>query len=254
MKQLIFKTLDSFGYELRKKVAPELKPKPLLDQTEPFMSISNFAGEFTMTNMDRLQGLFIAVNYVVDNNIEGDFVECGVWRGGSSMAAALTFINRKQTDRKIWMYDTYEGMAETTEHDRDKNGFLASEILKRSDKSNPRSYFCIASYEEVEANMKSTRYPMKNIQFIKGNVEETLLKEIPDKISILRLDTDYYTSTKAELEILYDKLVPGGVLILDDYGHWQGARKAVDDYFDIKGKKPLFSFLDYAGVIAIKPL
>ena len=254
MKQLIFKTLDNFGYELRKKVAPQNKPKPLLDQTEPFLSITNQVGEFTLTNKERLQGLFLGVNYVVDNNIEGDFVECGVWRGGSSMAAALTFMSRKQTNRKFWMFDTYDGMAETTALDLDKDGFLASDILKRSDKSNPRSYYCAASFEDVEANMKATGYPMQNIQFVKGKVEETLLLEIPNKIAFLRLDTDYYTSTKAEMEILYDKLVPGGVLILDDYGHWQGARKAVDDYFDIKGKKPLFSFLDYSGVIAIKPL
>jgi O-methyltransferase len=254
MKQLIFKTLNSLGYELRKKVAPQLKPKPLYYQTEPFLSITNHVGEFTMTNLDRLQGLFLGVNYLVDNGIEGDFVECGVWRGGSSMAAALTFMSKKQPNRKIWMYDTYEGMAETTEHDLDPNGYLAADIIKRSDKSNPRSIFCVASFEDVEANMKSTGYPMENVKFVKGKVEDTLKSDIPEKIAFLRLDTDYYTSTKAEMEILYDKLVPGGVLILDDYGHWQGARKAVDDYFELKGKKPLFSFLDYAGVIAIKPL
>jgi hypothetical protein len=144
-------------------------------------------------------------------------------------------------------------MGETTEFDVHHEGYLASEIIKRSDKNNSRSIWCFAAQQEVEDNMKATGYPVENMKFIKGKVEETLLIDFPEKISILRLDTDYYTSTKAELEILYDRLVPGGVLILDDYGHWQGARKAVDDYFEKNGKKPLFSFLDYAGLMGIKP-
>ena len=74
---------------------------------------------------------------------------------------------------------------------------------------------------------------INNIKFIEGEVEKTLLYEenLPKKISILRLDTDFYSSTKKELEILYPRLVSGGVCIIDDYGYWKGARQAVDEYF-----------------------
>jgi hypothetical protein len=254
MKKLIFDTIKSMGYELKKIAPPEQKQKPFFFETEPFMTISGAVGNFTLTSLEKLQGLFLAVNYVVDNQIEGDFVECGVWRGGSSMAAALTFLHRKETNKKMWLFDTFDGMGETTEFDVSHEGYLASEMIKRSDKSDARSVWCAASFEDVEQNMKSTGYPMDKIRFVKGKVEDTLQKEIPEKISILRLDTDYYTSTKAELEILYSRLLPGGVIILDDYGHWQGARKAVDEFFEKNGKKPLFCFLDYAGLMGIKPL
>jgi len=254
MKQLIFNTINSLGYELKKKVPAQLKPKPFYSESEPFLTITGKVGEFTMTSLERIQGLFLAINYVVENKIEGDFVECGVWRGGSSMVAALTFLSRGISNRQFWMFDTFDGMGETTEFDITHEGYLANEILKRSDKNVARSYWCAAPLEDVQTNMKSTGYPMEKIKFIQGKVEDTLLKEVPEKISVLRLDTDYYTSTKAELEILYDRLVPGGVLILDDYGHWQGARKAVDEFFLERGNKPLFTFLDYAGILAIKPL
>jgi O-methyltransferase len=253
MKKAIFEAINALGYELKKKPEPKLKSKPFFFETEPFLSITNKVGPFTMTSPERLQGLYLAVNYVVDNNIEGDFVECGVWKGGSSMTAALSFLSRNETSKKLWLFDTFDGMGETTEFDIHHEGYLASEILKRSDKNDSRSAWCAATYEEVVDNMKSTNYPFEKIKFIKGKVEETLTQEVPEKISILRLDTDYYSSTKAELEILYDKLVPGGVLILDDYGHWQGARKAVDEFFEKNGKKPLFTFLDYAGLSGIKP-
>jgi O-methyltransferase len=254
MKKTILEAFNALGYELRKKPEAKHVAKPFFQDIEPFLSISGRVGPFTMTSPERLQGLFLAVNYVVDNRIEGDFVECGVWKGGSSMAAALTFLARNVNDKKFWLYDTFDGMGETTEFDIHHEGYLASEIIKRSDKDNSRSIWCYAAQEEVEHNMRFTNYPIENVKFIKGKVEDTLQKEIPEKISILRLDTDYYTSTKAELETLYERLVPGGVLILDDYGHWQGARKAVDDYFAKNGKKPLFCFLDYAGLIGIKPL
>ena len=89
-------------------------------------------------------------------------------------------------------------------------------------------------------------------QLIKGIVEKTLLepKNLPEKISILRLDTDFYESTKIELEILYPKLVSGGFLIIDDYGHFKGCRKAVDEYF--RDDLPYLHYVDYSCRLIIK--
>jgi hypothetical protein len=113
------------------------------------------------------------------------------------------------------------------------------------------SDWCYSSHDEVIKNI-SENTKIDNIFLIKGNVEQTLLEEknLPEKISILRLDTDWYASTKIELEVLYNKLVKGGILIIDDYGHWQGARKAVDEYF--KNKNIWLHYVDYTCRYIIK--
>jgi hypothetical protein len=101
--------------------------------------------------------------------------------------------------------------------------------------------------------MDSTGYPQNRVRFIKGRVEETVPGEAPEQIALLRLDTDWYESTQHELEYLFPRLAPGGVLILDDYGHWAGARKAVDDYIALHKLPLLLCRIDMSGRIAIKP-
>jgi predicted O-methyltransferase YrrM len=94
-----------------------------------------------------------------------------------------------------------------------------------------------------------------SVRFVEGDVVQSLKIEsnLPESISVLRLDTDWYESTRAELEVLYPRLSPGGVLIIDDYGHWGGAKKAVDEYF--RGRpKPLLQYTDYTGRMGVKPL
>ncbi len=114
------------------------------------------------------------------------------------------------------------------------------------------SVWCIASLQEVRHNMQATGYPSGQIHYIEGRVEETIPAQIPDSIALLRLDTDWYESTRHELEHLYPRLVEGGVLVLDDYGHWQGARQAVDEYFAQAGHRPLLQRIDYSGRLAVK--
>jgi len=109
---------------------------------------------------------------------------------------------------------------------------------------------CYSPLEEVKRNMEATGYPPAQISYIKGKVEDTLPAEAPAQIAVLRLDTDWYESTRHELVHLYPRLSPGGVLIIDDYGYWTGARKAVDEYF----RDSLFlGRIDDTGRIAIKP-
>ena len=114
-----------------------------------------------------------------------------------------------------------------------------------------KNIWAYSSINEVEDNIKK-KVPDNDIKLIKGPVEQTLLQEInlPKKISLLRLDTDFYESTKVELEILYPRLVSGGFLIIDDYGHWKGSRKAVNDYFD--DKKPFIHVIDETCRLIIK--
>jgi hypothetical protein len=94
---------------------------------------------------------------------------------------------------------------------------------------------------------------MERVHFIEAPVEESLPAHAPEQIALLRLDTDWYASTRHELEHLYPRLVPGGVLIIDDYGHWEGARRAADEYFGKIGEHLLLNRLDYAARIAVKP-
>jgi hypothetical protein len=102
--------------------------------------------------------------------------------------------------------------------------------------------------------MNSTGYPMDQVNFVVGKVEQTLnlRSNIPDAIALLRLDTDWYESTKVELETLYDKLSPGGILLIDDYGYWDGTRRAVDEFFNSLPRKMLFNRIDNGGRLGVK--
>jgi len=184
-----------------------------------------------MTNPKvRVQALYSAVKNVIATGAPGAFVECGVFRGGNPMLIAYTLLELNVTDRKIYLYDTFNGMTKPTAEDyrvSDKNR-CAIARWKKGGK------WCYASLSEVKANMASTGYPKENVVFVEGKVEDTIPKTVPSRIALLRLDTDWYESTKHELIHLFPLLAEGGCLIIDDYGHWAGARKATDEYFSDK--------------------
>ncbi len=208
---------------------------------------------FTSSSPERIVGLMNAVKYVVANRIPGDFVECGVWRGGSTMVAALTFQAIGDTSREMFLFDTFEGMSAPTDADVMFDGQKAADLLSKSAKvEGPANYWCIAGLADVTENLKSTGYPTSKVHFVKGKVEDTIPGRAPKQISILRLDTDWYESTAHELEHLYPLVSKNGIVIIDDYGHWQGARKAVDDYFAKKGFRPLLNRMDYTGRLLVK--
>ena len=208
---------------------------------------------FTMTSAERLWSLVGAVRYVTDAGLAGDFVECGVWRGGSVMAMAKELTSLGITDRRIWLYDTFAGMTEPTEFDIEAGtGVAATDMLASTDVGDGNNVWCVAGRADVEANVRSTGYPFEQFTFVEGDVAQTLQTSAPASIALLRLDTDWYESTRVGLEVLYPRLVPGGVCILDDYGHWQGARTAVDDYFAALGHRPYMHPIDYSGRVFIK--
>ena len=210
--------------------------------------------DYTMTSSDRLWSLIESVRYIVREEIPGDFVECGVWRGGSVMAMLNELRNMEAMGRRVWLYDTFAGMTPPSSADVEAStGRHANELLSATPKDTGNNVWCIADVQDVTRNVMTTGYPLDLITFVEGDVAETLYESTPDTIALLRLDTDWYESTRKSLEVLYPRLAVGGVCILDDYGHWQGARKAVDEYFAALGHRPLMHPIDYSGRIFLKP-
>ncbi|XDD51544.1 TylF/MycF/NovP-related O-methyltransferase [Leptospira sp. WS92.C1] len=185
------------------------------------------------------------------NKIEGDIVECGVWRGGSMMATAYRLMHLKAS-RMLYLFDTFDGMSPASSEDVSIIGENAKSYLDLKKKTEDDTMWAYAPIERVKENLYGTQYPKDKIHFIKGKVENTLPHKKLKKIAILRLDTDWYNSTLHELETLFPLLVKGGVLIIDDYGHWQGARKAVDEYIKRKKVKIFLNRVDYTCRLAIK--
>jgi len=217
-----------------------------------FEEIYKICKNFTATSKERMYALYKAIEYIVNSKIPGDFVECGVLEGGSAMVIAHTLIKMGETNRKIYLYDTFEGMSKPSGKDRRiSDGTSAISKWKKQQKKGHNKW-CFVSLSKVKKNLFSTRYPQKNLIFIKGKVEDTIPEYIPSKIAILRLDTDWYESTKHELNYLYPLLIKHGVLIIDDYGHWAGCKKAVDEYFIENNISILLNRIDYGGRIGIK--
>lgn len=221
------------------------------DMESADLKLYSAVAPFTMTCPERVVALRDAVRYVVDREIRGAMVECGVWRGGSMMVMARTLQELGDT-RDLYLYDTFEGMTAPTVEDVSWTGESADQILQKSSRRSGRNVWCIAGIDDVRRNVFSTGYPPERIHLVEGKVEDTLQNQPPEEIALLRLDTDFYSSTLHELEILYPRLASGGVLIIDDYGHWQGARRAVDEFFDREGDRPFLTRVDYTCRIAIK--
>lgn len=217
-----------------------------------FLALQALCQPFTMTSIERLYAVHQAVNYIIDHDIPGDFVECGVWRGGASMMTALSLKARGVTDRRLYLYDTFAGMTEPEDVDASYMGEDAAETWRKSERDGYNAW-CYGALDDVRQNMGRTGYPESNITYVEGPVEETIPGTIPDQIALLRLDTDWYSSTRHELEHLYPLLSPLGVLILDDYGYWVGARKAVDEYVAEHGIPLLLTRSDHTGRMAVKP-
>jgi len=220
-----------------------------IDIEPEFMTLWDSISSCTMTSLERAYALYRSVRYVANRGIPGDFVECGVWRGGSCMLMAQTLLSctgeLSSIDRTIYLYDTFTGMTEPGDED----------VIAWNGRSVRERFERFASWavtrEEVEANLRGTGYPPERLVFVEGDIVDTLDSVRPETIALLRLDTDWYASTAAELDALYPLLVPGGVIIIDDYGHFKGARKAVDEYFE-KHSEPLFLRADYTGRVAVK--
>ncbi len=250
-KDLVRRLTRKVGYDV-----VQYKPSALGAGPED-QAVIDFARPYTMTTPERMFALVQATRYIARAKIEGSVVECGVWRGGSTMIAARTLLDEDDAARDLYLYDTFEGMPTPTDADRDMTGQPALERFEQNRTGADRSSWDEASLEEVQANLRRTAYDPARVHYVKGKVEDTIPGDAdgvpaPDRIALLRLDTDWYESTKHELIHLYPRLVPGGVLIIDDYGHWQGSRQAVDEYFAENGPPLLLNRIDDTGRLAVK--
>lgn len=254
IKKIIKKILNHFNLELKTKHNPNV----LTFENSNIVKFENLyricKKESLNISKERFLTLYQSINYVFKNDIQGDFVECGIFKGGSSMMMAYMLAEQfqSQKNQKIWMYDTFEGMANASKYDENidnQKAFIELDRIKK--KENLNDIWAYSSLDYVKNNLKKTNIDEDKLIYIKGLVEETLYKRKPKEIALLRLDTDFYESTKSELEILYPLLQKGGILIIDDYGHWKGCKKAVDEYF-LNKKDIFFQQIDYSGIVGVK--
>ncbi|WP_406394763.1 TylF/MycF/NovP-related O-methyltransferase [Streptomyces sp. NBC_00887] len=233
-----------------KRPAAKAAPRFPADYDDEAKDIIRAVKPYTMTSPERLNAFVLATRHIVKHDIPGDIVECGVWRGGSMQACAKTLLSLGETGRDLYLFDTYEGMTPPTAEDLRRDGRPAQELLDAQGRDRP--IWAVASLEDVQAGFEGVPYPKDRIHYVQGKVEDTVPEQAPGQISILRLDTDWYASTKHELEHLYSRLVSGGVLLIDDYGYWQGSRQAVDEFLEETGAQLLLLRMD-EGRIAVKP-
>ncbi|MGB8522238.1 MAG: TylF/MycF/NovP-related O-methyltransferase [Candidatus Acidiferrales bacterium] len=246
IKSAIHKSFRAFGLDVIRvhDQGEEYPPDFHKEETDTIREVR----PFTMTSAERIYALIQAVRYVSANDIEGAIVECGVWKGGSMAAIARTLLQLRNVRRDLYLFDTFEGMSEPTSNDSDYSGKQASELLQEDP-----SFRCAdAPVDFVKSVLLKTGYPGERIHFVKGKVEETIPASAPGSISLLRLDTDWYESTKHELVHLFPRLSHNGVIIIDDYGHWKGSRQACDEYFAENRVPILLNRIDYTGRIALK--
>ena len=246
LKNLINKTINRLGYSIINN------NQNIVELSEKDKNLINLISNYSMTPKIRIYNLLQALRYLKEKKIPGEYVECGVWKGGNIMLLKKFLETEEVSQRKIYAYDTFEGMTNPDENDFEiSNKNFATKLLKR-DKNKKTNIWGVCSLEDVKKNILKHVIDLNNINFIKGPVENTLneKKNIPEKISLLRLDTDWYQSTKKELEVLYEKVESGGVIIIDDYGHWGGSKKAVDEFF--LNKFVWMHYVDYACRLIVK--
>jgi O-methyltransferase len=244
--------LEQLDAGSQEQIRRELEPVDPADRAIVEQSLPS-----TMTGVPRLLALVDAVRYCVRRDIPGSFAECGVWLGGSVKAMLLTLLELGVRDRDVYLYDTFEGMTEPTQHDTSSIAGSALDAWREAERREDRVYGTLFNPElfnedAVRETLIATGYPEERLHFVKGPVEQTIPATMPGSLALLRLDTDWYESTRHELDHLYPLLSSGGVLIIDDYGHWEGCRRAVDEYF-AERPAPLLSRIDYAGRLGVKP-
>ena len=222
------------------------------DSERRYIDIFERVRPFTISSYERIYALVDSTRYVLQNNISGAFVECGVYKGGGMMAIALALMAEGVIDRDLYLFDTFEGMPAPEARDVDFWGTPASKTFSRTKISDVSSTWYNCSSEDVARAMASTGYPRERIHLVKGLAEQTIPDRAPESIAFVRLDTDWHQSTMHELVHLFPRVSPKGVIIIDDYGHFSGAREAVHEFFGSRKMSPFLHRLDYTARLIIK--
>jgi O-methyltransferase len=253
LKKVVRSTLALLNLEVHRKVEKLGAPFPVelsREEKELFGYVRSHG--LTMVSDERLFATILACKHVVEHSFDGEFVECGVWRGGNALLAAGVFKLYGAT-RKVYLFDTFAGMTLPTAYDTAAMTGEAAHALYMRSQRESHNELCYASLEDVKGAFARANLLDSNIVFVKGDVLSTLgvADNLPQKIAVLRLDTDWYESTRMELETLYPRLSIGGVIMIDDYGHWTGARRAVDEYFASR-QRPFLQYTDVTGRAGVK--
>lgn len=206
---------------------------------QPFARLYRTVRPYTMSGNSRLRGLYTAIRHVMVRGIPGDIVECGTARGGSAALMGLT-LKEARADRTLWVFDTFEGIPPPTMADPDYpiaalyTGDFRGEL------------------GEVEALFRRLGI-LDRARLVKGLFAETVPRSEVGAIAVLHLDGDWYASVKMCLDHLYDRVSRGGIIQIDDYGHWEGARKAVDEFMAERRIAGPLHYIDYTGRQLVKP-
>lgn len=181
-----------------------------------------WVADFTMVDRVRLRNLHNLARYVVSNGVPGDVVECGTWNGGS---AAVTARAIGEVHRPFWLYDSFVGMPVPG----DLDGEAAKQWAGK----------CVGSPERVREILSVAGQPADLIRVKKGWFLDTFAEPLPECIAYLHIDADWFESVKLALDTFYDRVSDGGVIILDDFGYWEGCREAFYDFCRRRDLKPL---------------
>ncbi|MDP1821492.1 MAG: TylF/MycF/NovP-related O-methyltransferase [Acidimicrobiales bacterium] len=254
MKQLVTRPLRRLlamgGYDVVRTVPEGAGRTYPPDFDDDLIALCERVRPYTLTSPERIAALRDAVRHVVRRGVPGAFVECGVWRGGSMMVVALTLREMEVDDRELVLFDTFTHMPFPGPEDVDLFGRPAADAY---DAASAAEAFRYLPFEEVQAALAGTGYPVERTRFVPGLVEDTIPDEAPEEIALCRLDTDWYQSTRHEMEHLFGRIRPGGILIVDDYGHFMGAKQAVDEYFAAHGPDVLLHRIDFTGRLVVVP-
>lgn len=187
------------------------------------------------------------VEVVVSNNVSGDFVECGTWKGGVAALMLHHIVDSKQS-RKLYIYDTFMGMPSPGENDH-PDAFKFYEDKKDGEFSD----WCRAGVDVVEETLAAvTPDYSKHCVIVPGLVENTLDVTTPSSIAICRLDTDWYSSTKKEIETLYPKVSRGGFIVVDDYSDWPGCKQAIDEFLSNLDQDEYYLTIEHGPLVIHK--
>lgn len=250
LKQLVRRALERRGYELIRRPSGDARTTPW-DFSDDKRRIFEQVRSYTMTSPERVGTLIDAVHHVVAAGIPGAMVECGVWRGGSMMAVAQTLHDLGETRRDLYLYDTFEGPPPPSEEDAEKDPDHFAPDRRMAPSEIPPALQTLP-FDEIDRALLETKYPKERIHYVVGDVQDTIPRTVPNQIAILRLDTDRYSSTRHELEHLYPLVSHGGILIIDDYASFSGARAATDEYFESQGVVPMLHRIDPASRLVVR--
>ena len=238
MKYAAQRLANRLGYRITRLSDRDLAPE--------LREVVRAARPHTRTQSEAIVALHDAVQHVVRAGIPGALVECGVWKGGSLLVIARALLGLGATDRDLFGFDTFTGMPPATREDVRYDG-------KRGTEPSAMNLSVAPSAVDVRGLVLGTGFSSDRLHLVPGRVEDTIPDSAPSEIAVLRLDTDWYESTRHELEHLYPRLASGGILIIDDYGHWQGARQATDEYLARLERPPFLARVDYTVRLAVKP-